>query len=269
MPTEKRQRQKEGHRLQQEAIRRYQKSRARRRRLFIYGGLVVAFFGVLFVYSLIQDDEGEDAATTTSVPSSTTTPVTALPAPTECPPAEGVDEPVRLFSEAPPTCIDPARSYTAVLRTSEGPIRVELDTANTPETVNNFVVLARYGYYDRTEIFRTDPSIGIIQGGGSDNSASPGYTIPDEGDGYTYEPGQLVMARTGDPNSAGGQFFLVGTDAAEGLNAQGTYVVFGTTDQAGIDVINAILERHVEDDSGLGGHPEPRVGLRSVAIQES
>jgi cyclophilin family peptidyl-prolyl cis-trans isomerase len=78
------------------------------------------------------------------------------------------------------------------------------------------------------------------------------------------------MARTDSPDSAGAQFFLVGTDAASGLDAQGTYVVFGTTDQAGIDVVNDILALHEEDPtSGLGGHPSRPVTINSVTIEES
>ncbi len=174
-----------------------------------------------------------------------------------------MDEPVRAFSEAPPTCIDPTTGYTAVFDTTQGEIRVALDTENTPDTVNNFVVLARYGYYDGTPIFRTDPSIGIIQGGGQDNTSSPGYTIPDEGDGYSYEAGQLVMARTPEPDSASAQFFFVANDAAENLNADGTYVVFGDTDAAGLDVVRAVL------DLDAGGAPSEPVTINSVTIEES
>lgn len=156
---------------------------------------------------------------------------------TECAPDTPPDEPVIDYDDAFQDCLDPGATYTAVFDTTEGEIRVNLDTGTTPGTVNNFVNLARNGYYDGTEIFRTDTSIGIIQGGSPHtNDASdpgPGYTIPDEGSGFTYGPGQLVMARTNDPNSASAQFFFVATDAASALDGQGTYVVFGTTDDFG------------------------------------
>ena len=268
MGTEKRQRQKEGHRLQQEELRRWEQRQANRRRLLRYGGIAVVALAVLFGYSLLTDDGGDEQATTvtTTTPASTT----ALPAPTPCPPGDGVDPPVRAFSAAPPTCIDPVTSYTAVLDTSEGEIRVALDTETTPDTVNNFVVLARYGYYDDTSVFRTDPSIGIIQAGGQDGTSSPGYTIPDEGDGYTYEAGQIVMARTAEPDSAGAQFFLVADDAASALDAQGTYVVFGDTDAAGLEVVRTILALHQDQpDNPLGGAPNPPVTVNSVTIEES
>lgn len=256
MGTEKRQRQKEGHRLQQEELRRQaQRHRTRRRAIFLVVALVL-FFGGVYVLSLLSDDGDDEAA-----------PTTTAAATTECPEADGSSPATLQFDAAPPLCIDPAATYTAEIVTSEGTINVDLDTTNTPNTVNNFVVLSQYHYYDDTPVFRTDPSIGIIQAGGADNSASPGYTIQDEGSGYTYEPGQIVMARTGAPNSAGGQFFLVGTDAASNLDADGSYVVFGTTDQAGIDVVNAILA--LNDAGQSNGAPSRPVTIESITITES
>jgi cyclophilin family peptidyl-prolyl cis-trans isomerase len=270
MGTEKRERQKEGHRLQREELARRAKQQRSRRRLLLFGGLIILFFAAVFVVSLLGDDDdgGDEAATstTTTVPATTTT----IESTTECPATDGSSPRTTTFETPPPTCIDPSKTYTATIETSEGTIDVDLDTTNTPNTVNNFVVLSQYHYYDDTPVFRTDPSIGIIQAGGADAQSSPGYTIQDEGSGYTYEPGQLVMARTGDPNSAGAQFFLIGTDAASALDAQGTYVVFGTTDQAGIDVVNSILALHEADPtSGLGGAPSRPVTINSVTITES
>jgi cyclophilin family peptidyl-prolyl cis-trans isomerase len=270
MATEKRQRQKEGHRLQREEMQRQARRRQTRRRLLLFGGALVVFFGGLYVVSLLQDDDsGDEAAdTTTTVPATTTT---AVPIEPTCPPVDGSAERATAFTAAPELCIDPAKTYTATIDTTEGPITLDLDTTTTPNTVNNFVFLSRYKYYDGTPVFRTDPSLGIIQAGGASNTASPGYTIQDEGNAdFTYEPGQIVMARGGEPNSAGSQFFLVGTDAVETLNDQGTYVVFGTTDQAGIDVINAILALHDPNSTDpLGGPPTTPVTINSVTITES
>ena len=67
---------------------------------------------------------------------------------TPCPPAEGAAERVTQFSEAPPMCIDPSKTYTAVLDTTLGSMTIALDAAAAPMTVNNFVVLARYRYYE-------------------------------------------------------------------------------------------------------------------------
>ena len=184
---------------------------------------------------------------------------------TPCPPAtvDPAAPKAISFERVPPTCIDATKAYTAVFDTSEGEIRVALDVAKTPKTANNFIVLARYKYYDDTRIFRTDRGLDIIQGGGMSNTTGPGYSIPDEGSGYTYEPGNLAMARTSAPNSAGAQwFFATGPRAAAALNPQGTYVTFGRITQ-GLDVAQKII--------GLdaGGFPGREVVVRTIRIIES
>ncbi len=191
-----------------------------------------------------------------------------------CPPADGSGPQVLDFDGLQPMCLDTSKQYTAVFDTTAGEIRVALDTANTPNTANNFAVLARYHYYDDTLLFRTDPSIGIIQGGAphtnSPSDPGPGYTIPDEGSGFTYEPGQIVMARTNAPNSASAQFFFAVNENTALLNSQGTYVVFGQMDEPSLAVAQAILGSHVDQPNNpLGGGPEPQVIVNSVTIQES
>jgi peptidyl-prolyl cis-trans isomerase B (cyclophilin B) len=150
---------------------------------------------------------------------------------------------------------------------------VALDTERTPGTANNFVSLARSGYYDDTLLFRTDPSIGIIQGGSpstdSPSDPGPGYTIPDEGGSFTYVPGQLVMARSQGPDSAGAQFFFSVDEAVSALDGQGTYVVFGEVTE-GLDILEQILASHEEQpDNPLGGAPNPPVTVTSVTITEA
>lgn len=190
----------------------------------------------------------------------------------ECAPPEGVPEPVLDFGGAPMLCIDTSVPHTAVFDTSRGVVRVALDVTNTPGTVNSFVNLARSGYYDGTLVHRSAPSIGILQGGSPHtNSASdpgPGYTLWDEGTGFTYRPGQLVMARRNEPNSAGAQYFFTVTADAGLLDGQGTYVVFGEVIE-GLDVLSDILDSHVDiPDNPLGGAPDPPVTVNSVTIEE-
>ena len=134
--------------------------------------------------------------------------------------------------------------------------------------------MARYHYYDNTLLFRTDPSIGIIQGGAphknSPSDPGPGYTIPDEGSSFTYEPGQIVMARTGAPNSASAQFFFAVNENTALLNSQGTYVVFGQMDVESLAVAEAILASHADQPGNrLGGAPDPQVIVKSVTVEES
>ncbi len=276
MGTEKRDRQRANRQLkyQQEA-----KEAGRRKltRRIVIGVLAVAgaLALVLFLaWAFGSGDDDDDPATTTvaseqTVASDTTTAgSTAGPQPFAygsgaCPP-EQVSEPVKQFDDAPQLCIDPAATYSARFVTNLGDIVVDLDAADVPGTVNNFVTLARYGYYDDTRIFRTDQSIGILQGGGFSNTEDPGYEIPDEGSGYTYRPGLLAMARTGEPNSAGGQWFFTVTDASAALDAQGTYVVFGEITE-GLDVAEAMLALAPPE----GDTPTEEIVLERVEITET
>ncbi|WP_421118286.1 peptidylprolyl isomerase [Aquihabitans daechungensis] len=195
-----------------------------------------------------------------------------------CAPAEGVDEPVLTFDDAPEQCIDPDKTYTATIETSEGTVVVELDTATTPVTTNNFVNLARSGYFDDTALFRTEAATGIIQGGSphtQDNAdEGPGYSIPDEGMPFAtedYQPGVIAMANAG-PGTAGSQFFFVSQEAGSYLGdpakigpSAGLYAVFGQTTE-GLDVLQAISDL---EDPANPGTPSKPVTIESVEISES
>jgi cyclophilin family peptidyl-prolyl cis-trans isomerase len=283
MGTEKRDRQKANRAAKIEAEK-AAAAKARRnqtiRNLIIAGVLIVA---VMLIFSLTGCSSGssDDAAKTTTTKASAST---TAPAPKAaygsgaCAPAAGVDKPVLTFDDAPKKCIDPAKTYTATIETSEGTVVVELDTDKTPITTNNFVNLARSGYFDNTKLFRTEAQTGIIQGGSphtQDNSdAGPGYSIPDEGLPFTsadYKPGVIAMANAG-PGTAGSQFFFVsqaagsylGDPAAIGDSA-GAYAVFGQTTE-GLDVLQAISDLESSPGSGVPSKP---VTIKSVTITES
>jgi cyclophilin family peptidyl-prolyl cis-trans isomerase len=286
--TEKRERQRANRQLKYQERAKVERRRKLTRRTVIGAIAVVAgialVVGIAWLGSTGGDDDNVSTATTVAGATAPTTasastvpgsnPASTAPGPSvapaafaygtgECPP-ENVTEPVRTFSAAPQLCIDPEADYTATFRTSEGDIVVDLDTAQVPGTVNNFVTLARYGYYDDTTIFRTASSVAgeIIQGGGQTAQDSPGYTIPDEGSGYQYDAGQIAMARTSAPNSAGAQWFFV-TDPPATPDPAGPYVVFGTITE-GLDVAQAIRALGGED-----GAPSREVTVQSVEITEA
>ncbi|MDE0701012.1 MAG: peptidylprolyl isomerase [Acidimicrobiaceae bacterium] len=273
------------------------KARTRRRMIRLGAGaavIVVVFVGIAWLVNGGDDtgDSFDPVSTATSTepvepePESDSTTSTTQsveisePSDPNCPAPDKSSPRTLDFSGPQPMCINPAHSYTAVFDTSEGEIVIDLDTENTPNTTNNFVTLARWGYYDGTTLFRTDPSIDIIQGGSPHtNSAGdpgPGYTIPDEptfsNEGgvltgpYRYVPGQLVMARSAGPDSSGAQFFFTTGNNTSLLDSQGTYIVFGQTDQAGLGVMQDIIGLHQPDDSGLGGSPSRTVTVNSVTI---
>lgn len=274
MGTDKRARQKANReRARQERIRKQKMTKVRKRGL-LFGIGIPAIIVALFVISrLVGGGDSNDVASTTTVAtsstdnSSTTNTAVVVDGKTQCPTVDGSQERVASFSAPMATCIDENKSYTATFDTSEGEIVVDLNTKTVPGTVNNFVSLARYKYYDGTVIFRTDPSIDIIQGGGKTNTDSPGYSIPDEGGSFKYSEGDLVMARSAAANSGGGQFFFVTGPKASLLDSQGTYVTFGKISK-GLDVAKAIIALHVADNSGLGGAPSRTVTVNSVTITE-
>jgi cyclophilin family peptidyl-prolyl cis-trans isomerase len=292
MGTDKRERQKAGRQARIEAARVAQKKADQRAKILRIGILiavvVVAIGGVAIFQKNKSEDvatSGDEAGTTTTAPGAAGGPA-AVPAPgegktisgdTPCPAADGSAERTTKFEKAPPMCIDPAKTYKATFDTNKGAVKTTLDTKTTPGTTNNFVVLSRYHYYDNSSIFRVDDSIDIIQGGSPHtNTASdpgPGYTIKDEGGKFTYKEGQLVMARSQGPDSSGAQFFLTTGPDVSGLDAQGTYLNFGTVDE-GLDVLKEIMASGVPfpQDSpmaGLGSGPKEPVIVNKVTIEES
>lgn len=268
MGTDKRERQKANRdRARQERIRKQKLNKIRSRGL-LFGLGIPAVIGALFlVANLVTGNDDSTPATDSSIPGVSVPDSVAPGDLTPCPAVAGESDRVDSFSAPMSNCIDPSKSYTATFDTTEGEIVVELDTSNTPGTVNNFVSLARYRYYDTTTIFRTDPSIDIIQGGGFSASDRIGYNIADEGSGFSYFEGDLVMARSEGPNSGGAQFFFVTGPNASLLNSQGTYVTFGKISE-GLNVVKAIQGLHAPTDDGLGGKPSRTVTVNSVTITE-
>lgn len=131
------------------------------------------------------------------------------------------------YDAPPPMIIDPEKDYTATITTPRGDIVVELRPDIAPITVNNFVFLAREGFYDGLTWHRVIEGF-MAQGGDPTGTGmgGPGYSVPAEfSDQLLYDrPGILAMARASDPDSAGSQFFIT-TAPAPSLNEQ--YTAFG------------------------------------------
>ena len=274
MGTSKRERQKQNRTAARAAQARAARRDKVRGRATKWGGLAVVLVIALFAVSQFDsstsstptDSTSDTTASSDSTPTISTLPGKEITGKTPCPKTDGSEERATKFENAPTLCIDAKKSYTATFDTTEGKVVVDLDTKNTPNTVNNFVVLSRYKYYDTSYVFRTDPSIDIIQGGGASNTDDPGYSIKDEGKNFKYKEGDLVMARTSAPDSAGGQWFFVTGSKASLLDSQGTYVTFGHV-SSGLDVVKAILA--LNSGSGdLGGAPSKPVQIKTVTISE-
>lgn len=136
--------------------------------------------------------------------------------------------------------IDSQKKYTATFETSRGKIVCELFAKDAPKTVNNFVFLAREGFYDGTVFHRVIADF-MIQGGDPTGTGrgGPGYRFEDEtqGNPNLHEPGTLSMANAG-PNTNGSQFFITHVDTGW-LN--GKHTVFGKV-LKGKDVVDAVRQ---------------------------
>lgn len=155
----------------------------------------------------------------------------------------------RVFSKAPPFIIDPNKGYIADIKTDKGDIVVALNAKAAPYTVNNFVFLARQHFYDGLHFCRVIPNF-VAQVCGPDNTTAtgPGYTIPDEPNPLTHEQGAVAMANTGQPNSAGSQFYITLTPQHQ---LDGKYTVFGYVTQ-GFDVVQKLTPHDPLKDPGFG-----------------
>ncbi len=165
------------------------------------------------------------------------------------------------YKNPPEMTIDPAKKYSATFSTDKGDIQVELFADKAPRTVNNFVFLAREGFYNGTIFHRVIADF-MAQGGDPTGTGTggPGYRFADEFHPSLKhnKPGMLSMANAG-PNTNGSQFFLthVPTPWLDGKHA-----IFGQVVQ-GLDVLLSIPPR---DPSKVGS---PAIQLKSVTISEA
>jgi peptidyl-prolyl cis-trans isomerase B (cyclophilin B) len=148
------------------------------------------------------------------------------------------------YSSPPSMTIDPEKKYTAAFDTNRGKITAELYPKEAPTTVNNFVFLAREGFYDGTLFHRVIPDF-MVQGGDPTGTGrgGPGYKFNDElkpGTFRKHKQGSLSMANAG-PNTNGSQFFLthVVTDWLDGK-----HTVFGQV-TSGQDVVDSVKQGDV------------------------
>lgn len=166
------------------------------------------------------------------------------------------------YAAAPPMTIDPAKNYTATFHTEKGDFVAELFAREAPVTVNNFVFLARDGFYDGITFHRVIPDF-MAQTGDPTGTGSggPGYRFNDEPGALALQhdgPGILSMANAG-PNTNGSQLFITYA-ATPHLN--GKHGVFGRV-KRGLDVVKQIAPR----DPGRAARPGDKI--ESISIEES
>lgn len=186
------------------------------------------------------------------------TKIEATPTAQENPPTGTVDETMK----QPKMTIDKTKKYTATLKTEKGDIVVELNAAETPITVNNFVSLAKKNFYNNTIFHRTIKGF-MIQGGDPTGTGrgGPGYRFADEPFVGEYTRGTIAMANAG-PDTNGSQFFIMHKD----VPLQKDYVIFGKVIK-GLEVVDVIAEAPTEP-TGEKSTPVSPIKILSIEITQ-
>ncbi len=190
----------------------------------------------------------------------------AAPDPTSCPAVDGSDGPLSQFDAPPPLCIDPDTMYAAAFDTNMGSFTMLLDPALDIDSVNNFVVLGRWGAFDGT-LFHRIISDFVIQGGDVQldfGRGGPGYqftgAFPPADDWYRI--GSVAMANRGNPATNGSQFFVI--TGPDGAGLPPLYSPLGHVVE-GMDVVMEIEGVA----TGAGDVPDQDVVVNSVTMSEA
>jgi cyclophilin family peptidyl-prolyl cis-trans isomerase len=263
---------------------RMQQQQKRRRQLLFLGGSGAALVIIVIVVVVTVVTGGSptkkavppstSASTTSTTGAVTTTttvthisvPLINAPATVACPKLNGSSSHYTHFTTAPPMCINPAKQYTAHMVTDIGPITINLLAAKDPTSVNNFVYLALYHFYDGTEFHRV--VTGFVDQGGDPTGTGeggPGYSFnggaPKTAKVYT--AGALAMANSGSSSSDGSQFFIVVGNGGQSL--QPLYSYFGQV-TSGMSVVNKI---NADGSTSSAGVPKVIHKVLKVTITES
>jgi cyclophilin family peptidyl-prolyl cis-trans isomerase len=180
----------------------------------------------------------------------------------ELPATDGSSPKRRNFDAEPPMSIDTGRRYTAEMVTSKGTMTLALDPLAAPRTVNSFVFLARYHYFDGIVFHRVIPGF-VLQGGDPTGTGTggPGYNFADELPAPgRYELGSLAMANAG-PNTNGSQFFII--SGPDGMRLPPSYSLFGKV-VSGLDIVATI-----DALGSSSGKPGEKVTIESVTVTEA
>ncbi len=266
-PADKRQRQKENA-ARRRAAREAEIKKQRRNKTIRNAGIAAGVFVIAFLILHFATGGGSKKSTTdttTSVPTSTTVKTVAYPAGCVGTVPKTSTKPTNL--KAPAMTIDPAKTYTATLATSCGNVTIALDAKDAPKSVNNFVSLARQGFYDGLKWHRvaTDPP--VVQGGDpkGDGSGGPGYStkveLPPDG---KYPTGAVAWAKGGnDPDGSAGSQFFIDTADASGIGDHYGYIGKVTAGLANIQKMSALAV-----PSDASGAPARPLYIDKVTITE-
>lgn len=222
--------------------------------------------GLLVVLSTAGCTANGEGAIEPTVPVSTETSSLAY-GESECPDSSSFEQKKRDFSTKPRECLTPGVSYQAVIETNYGSLTADLYSDSAPVTVNNFVFLAKYGYFNETICHRAIPGF-VVQCGDPTGvgNGGPGYAIPDElPQAGSYKVGSLAMANAGS-DTGGSQFFIVSGEA--GTSLPPNYALFGQVTQGVEDVLTKLDALGNPEQSSNGVPPLSEIRILSVKILE-
>lgn len=222
---------------------------------------VIAMVGGLIITALYQGGggvrdpqtgsvRGDDPIRTTPEAGATTT--------------TGASSNIKQYNAAPAMTIDAAKTYVATIKTGKGDVTIELDPQTAPQTVNNFVFLAKDGYYNGVTFHRVLPDL-LAQAGDPTGTGSggPGYDLPVEQTSEPFTAGIIAMAKPQEAGAAnnGSQFFIMLTDEP---TYEGDFTAFGKVTD-GLEVLRELTPR----DPQLDQNPEPGDRIESIEITET
>lgn len=173
------------------------------------------------------------------------------------------------WDKPPAMAIDPNKKYQAVITTNKGDITIDLFAKDAPNTVNNFIFLAKEHFYDNVLFHRVIKNFMIQTGDPQGTGAGgPGYTFADElPSPHKYQAGIVAMANAG-PNTNGSQFFICNGKDSENLNSMPNYTIFGQVAN-GMDTVQKISDVKVKNSAtGEPSSPVEEVYIKTVTIQE-
>lgn len=284
MGTDKRERQKRNRDVRRDEVTRSEQQTKVRKRGLQIGIVVLIVVAIVAIVSFTSDDGNDvavddvvvddgavDDGAVTETPATDATPAAGVPfvyGTSECPPADASTEQRREFTDAHQLCIDPAKTYTAEFDTTQGSFSVRLLSDRAPGTVNNFVALTRWKYFDGTKCHRVIEDF-VVQCGDptATGTGGPGYSFADELPAAgEYKIGSLAMANSG-PNTNGSQFFVI--TGQNGATLPPNYTLFGEV-TAGLDTaVKAMAALFNVDPAANGVPPAGDIILKKVTINES
>ena len=273
MGTDKRTRKKENRRQKLDQLAKTDQKRKVRKNIIRALTVVGVIVGVVVIIRVSGGTAGDSSATTDTRAVVDLGEDTIAPAlegreitgETPCPKADMSETRVAKFEQAPPMCLEDGKTYTAMVLTNKGEFSIVLDPIKAPLATNNFVVLARYKYFDNTKCHRAITDF-VVQCGDptATGSGDPGYSFADELPAQgEYKIGSIAMANSG-PNTNGSQFFVITGENGATLNPD--YTLFGQVIEGLDQTVPALNAASNPDPAANGVPPTEDLIIISVAI---